>query len=65
MIFVENLLKELKKNKVDYFSGVPDSVLKNFTNHLENNKNFKNPKFIKWRHYSRASLEGFSSVKFP
>ena len=42
MIFVENLLKELKKNKVDYFSGVPDSVLKNCTNHLENNKNFKN-----------------------
>tara|TARA_B100001057_G_scaffold446700_1_gene485526 strand:+ start:23425 stop:24537 length:1113 start_codon:yes stop_codon:yes gene_type:complete len=42
MIFVENLLKELKKNKIDYFSGVPDSVLKNFTNHLEKNKKFKN-----------------------
>ena len=42
MIFVENLLKELKKNKIEYFSGVPDSVLKNFTNQLEKNKEFKN-----------------------
>ena len=42
MIFVENLLTELKKNKIDFFSGVPDSVLKNFTNLLEKNKKLKN-----------------------
>ena len=42
MIFVENLLAELKKNKIDYFAGVPDSVLKNFTSYLEKSRKFKN-----------------------
>jgi len=35
MIFVENLIKYLKKNKIDFFTGVPDSLLKNFSSHLE------------------------------
>jgi len=35
MIFVENLIKYLKKNKIDFFTGVPDSILKNFSSHLE------------------------------
>jgi len=29
------------KKKIDYFVGVPDSVLKNFSNHLENSKEKK------------------------
>ena len=41
MILVENLLAELK-NKINYFAGVPDSVLKHFTNYLEKNRKFKN-----------------------
>ena len=42
MIFAEDFLTELKKNKIDFFTGVPDSVLKNFTNKLDFKKNFKN-----------------------
>ena len=42
MIFAEEFLDELKKNKINFFSGVPDSVLKNFTNKLNTRKNFKN-----------------------
>ena len=42
MIFAEDLLEELRKNKINYFAGVPDSVLKNFTNCIGKNKNFKN-----------------------
>ncbi len=43
MILVENLLKTLKKNKISFFSGVPDSVLKNLSIHLDtyNSKNHK------------------------
>ena len=36
MILVENLIKILKKNKIDFFSGVPDSILKNFSSAIEN-----------------------------
>lgn len=36
MIFVENFVKILKKNKVDFFTGVPDSILKNLSLYLEN-----------------------------
>ena len=43
MFFVENFIKTLKKNKVDFFTGVPDSVLKNLSIHLEN---FSNKKHI-------------------
>ena len=38
MIFVENLIKTLKKNNIDFFTGVPDSVLKPLSFHLEKNK---------------------------
>ena len=30
MIDAKNLFLFLKKNKIDFFTGVPDSVLKNF-----------------------------------
>ena len=35
MIDVKLLIKNIKKNKIKFFSGVPDSVLKNLTNILE------------------------------
>ena len=35
MIFVNNLIKTLKKNSIDFFTGVPDSVLKNLSIHLK------------------------------
>ena len=35
MIEVKNLINTLKKNKIDFFTGVPDSILKNFSTHLE------------------------------
>ena len=39
MINVQDLQKVLKVNNCDFFSGVPDSVLKEFSKVLENNKN--------------------------
>ena len=36
MILVENLFNTLKKNKINFFTGVPDSILKNFSSHIEN-----------------------------
>ena len=39
MINVEDLQKVLKINNCNFFSGVPDSVLKEFSKSLENNKN--------------------------
>lgn len=36
MVFVENLIKSLKKNKIDFFTGVPDSILKSLSTYLEN-----------------------------
>ncbi len=38
MIEVKRLINLLKKNEIDFFSGVPDSVLKNFSSSLKNNK---------------------------
>ena len=38
MIDAKNLLLFLKKNKIDFFTGVPDSVLKNFIHILDSNK---------------------------
>ena len=35
MILVENLINILKKNKVNFFTGVPDSILKDFSNYVE------------------------------
>ena len=36
MIIVEKLFNSLKKNNIDFFTGVPDSVLKNFSIYLQN-----------------------------
>ena len=36
MINVENLIKTIKKNSINFFTGVPDSVLKNLSPYLEN-----------------------------
>ena len=38
MIKVEALINLLKKNKSNFYSGVPDSVLKEFSSSLKNNK---------------------------
>jgi phosphonopyruvate decarboxylase len=35
MIFVENLINTLKKNNINFFTGVPDSILKHLSSHLE------------------------------
>jgi len=34
MIFVQDLLNTLKKNKINFYTGVPDSVLKKLSNHF-------------------------------
>ena len=36
MIFVENLIKTLKNNKINFFTGVPDSILSSLSKKLEN-----------------------------
>ena len=36
MIFTENLIKSLRKNNINFFSGVPDSILKNLTSCFDN-----------------------------
>ena len=36
MIFVESLIKTLKKNSIEFFTGVPDSVLKHLSSYLKN-----------------------------
>jgi len=35
MILVENLINTLKKNKINFFTGVPDSILKDFSSYVE------------------------------
>ena len=35
MIYSEDLIKTLKKNKISFFTGVPDSVLKNLSSHID------------------------------
>ena len=35
MILAENLIKALKKNNIDFYTGVPDSILKKFSACLE------------------------------
>jgi phosphonopyruvate decarboxylase len=40
MIRPNKLLKELKKNNINFFTGVPDSVLKEFINLIPENQNF-------------------------
>ena len=39
MVNPENLIKFLSKNNINFFTGVPDSTLKNFTNFIEDKKN--------------------------
>ncbi len=36
MINVNNLIKFFKKNKIDFFTGVPDSILRNFSLKIDN-----------------------------
>ncbi len=38
MIRIDDLIKTLKKNKVNFFTGVPDSILKNLSIFLQNKK---------------------------
>ena len=38
MIDVKNLIKVLKENNIYFYAGVPDPVLKNFTNLLDKEK---------------------------
>ena len=38
MINVQSLIGVLKKNNSDFFTGVPDSVLKELSNFLQNKK---------------------------
>ncbi len=35
MVLVENLLKVLKKSKINFYTGVPDSILKDFSSKIE------------------------------
>ena len=35
MIQVKNLIKVLERNKINFFTGVPDSILKGISNYLE------------------------------
>lgn len=41
MPFTQNIIQILKKKKINFFTGVPDSVLKNFSNKLINSRNYK------------------------
>ena len=36
MVFVENLFSTFNKSKINFFTGVPDSILKNFSTYLSN-----------------------------
>ena len=49
MIFVEDLISKLKKNNIDFYTGVPDSILKNLSSVLEN---------LKFNRHIIASNEG-------
>ena len=49
MFFAEDLFLKLKKNKINFFSGVPDSILKNFCSLLDFKK--KNS----FKHYISAN----------
>ena len=41
MIAADNLLKVFKKNNINFFTGVPDSILKNFSIEIEHYPNQK------------------------
>jgi len=42
MIYVEDLFNIFKKKKISFFCGVPDSILKEFSNYLDKFNNKKN-----------------------
>ena len=52
MILVKRLIQTLKRNKIEFFTGVPDSILKNFSIYVE--------KFPKRKHVI-ASNEGLAT----
>jgi phosphonopyruvate decarboxylase len=54
MILVENLIKTLKKNKIDFYTGVPDSILKEFSNYIE--------RFSKKKHIIAANEGAATSI---
>ena len=41
MIKIDSLIKVLKRNNSDFFTGVPDSVLKELSHYLQSQKNSK------------------------
>ena len=41
MIYVNDLIQTLKKNKISFFTGVPDSILKEFTKSFDKPNNLK------------------------
>ncbi len=54
MILIEDLFNILKKNKISFFTGVPDSILKNFSNYF--NKLDKNKHVIAVNEGSAVSI---------
>ena len=54
MILIEDLFNILKKNKISFFTGVPDSILKNFSNYF--NKLDKNKHIIAVNEGSAVSI---------
>ncbi len=62
MINPENLIKILKKNNIKFFSGVPDSVLKNFTESI-NKKNFYHIKAVNEGAAVSACIGNFLATK--
>ena len=41
MVYTEDLIEILKKNKISFYTGVPDSVLKELSNKIDRLNNFK------------------------
>ena len=39
MIIVKNFIDFLKNNKISFFTGIPDSILKDFCTYIDNNIN--------------------------
>ena len=58
MIKVDSLINLLKKNNSDFYTGVPDSVLKELSCVLQN-KGKKNCKGLTCRRRGNADLIGF------
>ena len=42
MIIIEKLINSLEKNYCEFYTGVPDSILKEFSNHLKNKNHIIN-----------------------